>query len=641
MAATEASPSAAREALVVAADAYDDARLSALRAPARDAAELARVLGDPTIGDFRVDVSLNEPDHVVRRRLSQFFADRGRDDVLLLHISCHGLKDEDGTLYFASSNTLVEHLEATAIPSEFVNRQMTRSRSRRIVLLLDCCFGGAFARGMVHRAGDAVAIKEEFDGQGRVVLTASRAMEYAFEGETIEGDARPSIFTAAIVEGLETGAADRDRDSRVSVDELYDYVYDRVREATPHQTPSKWTFDVQGDLYVAHSPVAPEPEPEELPVELRAALESPFAYVRAGAAEELALLLAGTHAGYAATARAALEALVEDDSRRVSEAAARALGVEPPSPAAPEPPPPPAAGRPAPRAPARRRTTSASRLAVAAARAAQRRDAVALAGAALIALAYLRSAGWETAWRYATGFEEDIWLCWTPVDAYGAALLAAGAVLARRRGRAGREAVDGLLVAVGLLALAGALALGSSPAETKLLGAVGVTAIGALVVGSSGALGVLTRRAREIAVARGTFALGVAGALLGLAPLTVRVGDWQNSHLLGGISSIAEFPVAIEVIVAGVVAAAALLALAAAPRMRLHAAGALVGTGTLLALHMVGPVVHIVYWVNASALGWGGPLGIAGGVLLVTAGLRVLAAARERAPEAAPTLAAS
>src|SRR5262245_48714823 len=189
----EAQPAASvvRDALVVAADSYGDARLRALRAPAQDAQELARVLGDPEVGDFRVAVSLNEPDHVIRRQISDFFHDRGREDLLVLHISCHGLKDEDGTLYFASSNTSIDHLDATAVASEFVNRQMTRCRSRRIVLLLDCCFGGAFARGLVHRAGEAVAIKEEFEGQGRVVLTASRAMEYAFEGDQVEGEARP------------------------------------------------------------------------------------------------------------------------------------------------------------------------------------------------------------------------------------------------------------------------------------------------------------------------------------------------------------------------------------------------------------------------------------------------------------------
>ena len=37
----------------------------------------------------------------------------------------------------------------------------------------------------------------------------------------------------------------------VALDELYDYVYDRVRAVTPNQTPGKWTFGVQGDLYIA------------------------------------------------------------------------------------------------------------------------------------------------------------------------------------------------------------------------------------------------------------------------------------------------------------------------------------------------------------------------------------------------------
>jgi hypothetical protein len=651
-----AEPSVVRDALVVAADSYADARLRALRAPAQDAQELARVLGDSEIGDFRVAVSLNEPDHVVRRQISEFFHDRGREDLLVLHISCHGLKDEDGTLYFASSNTAVDHLDATAVPSEFVNRQMTRCRSRRIVLLLDCCFGGAFARGFVHRAGEAVAIKEEFEGQGRVVLTASRAMEYAFEGDQLAGEARPSIFTAAVVKGLETGKADRDGDGRISVDELYDYVYDQVREATPNQTPSKWTFDVHGDLYVAHNPAPAAIEPAELPVELQAAMESPFANVRAGAAEELALLLAGTHAGFAAAARIALEGLAEDDSRRVSEAAARALGWEPeprevvvertpepppPEPAAPAPAPAPAAARPrpeAPRQPARRRTTNASRLAILAARAARRQDALGLIGAALLVIAYFRPASWDTAWGFATEFNEDIWLTWGPVEAFGAALLAAGAVLARRRGRAGREPVDGLLLAVGLVLVFAAIALAMTPTEARLTGTVGLTALGALAIAASGALGVLTRRASETAPRRRTFALGAAGALLALAPLSVNTAEWSDSALIGGISSDWGVPVYLEVLLAGLLAIAALITLAVAPRLRLHAGGALIGIGVLLPLHLAGVAVHIVYFEGVNTLRWGCVLGAAGGLLLAATGTRVLAAARERAPEAAADL---
>jgi hypothetical protein len=114
---------------------------------------------------------------------------------------------------------------------------------------------------MTARAGSGVGIEEHFGGRGRAVITASSAMEYAFEGDELT-DTRavaPSVFTSALVEGLRTGEADRDQDGYVALDELYDYVYDKVREATPNQTPGKWTFGVQGELVIARRgrPVTP------------------------------------------------------------------------------------------------------------------------------------------------------------------------------------------------------------------------------------------------------------------------------------------------------------------------------------------------------------------------------------------------
>jgi hypothetical protein len=125
---------------------------------------------------------------------------------------------------------------------------MNRSRSRRVVLLLDCCYAGAFERGMTARAGTGVGIEERFGGRGRAVITASSAMEYAFEGDQLADahDPAPSVFTSAVVEGLRTGDADRDQDGQVALDELYDYVFDKVRAATPHQTPGKWTLVCRG-----------------------------------------------------------------------------------------------------------------------------------------------------------------------------------------------------------------------------------------------------------------------------------------------------------------------------------------------------------------------------------------------------------
>ncbi|GIE37036.1 hypothetical protein Ait01nite_100810 [Actinoplanes italicus] len=323
----EPGPGGGRYALIVASYAYDDPGLRRLHAPAHDAERLAGVLSDPAIGGFQVQSVINESGPVVNEAVEDFFADRTADDLLLCYFSGHGVKDPDGELFFAAASTKLHRLGATAVAADFVNRRMTRSRSRRIVLILDCCYAGAFGRGMVARAGSAIAIEDQFGGRGRAVITASSAMEYAFEGRQLAetGPGQPSVFTSALVAGLETGDADRDQDGYIGLDELYDYVYERVRRATPHQTPGKWTFDVQGDLYLARRS-RPVTTPARLQPELQEAIEHPLTGVRLGAVTELERLLRGRHAGTALAARLALDRLAEDDSRKVSAAATAALG---------------------------------------------------------------------------------------------------------------------------------------------------------------------------------------------------------------------------------------------------------------------------------------------------------------------------
>jgi hypothetical protein len=138
------------------------------------------------------------------------------------------------------------------------------------------------------------------------VITASSAMEYAFEGDQLASDAqpRPSVFTSALVEGLATGEADRNQDGWVSLDELYDYVFDKVREQNPHQTPSR-DVEMQGELLIARRS-RPVSTPAPLPPELMQAIDHPMAGIRTGAVQELARVLRSRHAGLALAARLAL-----------------------------------------------------------------------------------------------------------------------------------------------------------------------------------------------------------------------------------------------------------------------------------------------------------------------------------------------
>jgi hypothetical protein len=316
--------SGGRHALIVATACYDDPKLRQLRAPAADAERLAAVLAHPEKGSFEVEVLVDAQQGTVARRIASFFRDRRPDDLLLLHFSCHGVKDDRGELFLAAVDTEVDLLSATGISAAWLNDQITRTRSRRTVVLLDCCFSGSFPFGVHARAGTAVDAPEQLQGRGRAIITASSAMEYAYEGDQLTGQGEPSIFTEAVVEGLETGRADLDHDQLISVDDLYNYVFDRVTERASSQTPNKKS-ELEGPLYLAASSYRPEVPPATLDPELLARTEDRYAGIREGAAQELAELVRSKDPAVAIAARHALTPLLDDDSRRVASRAHAAL----------------------------------------------------------------------------------------------------------------------------------------------------------------------------------------------------------------------------------------------------------------------------------------------------------------------------
>jgi tetratricopeptide (TPR) repeat protein/Tol biopolymer transport system component len=314
-----------KSALIIANYRYEHPDLRQLVAPAQDAESLARVLADRALGGFEVRTVINEPHHRVNLEIESFCENRKRDDLLLIYFSGHGIKDADGQLYFATVDTqLSQHNVrcATAVSAYFVNEMMSRSRSRRQILLLDCCYSGAFKHGMLAKGGKRVGAGEQFEGQGRVVLTASDALQYSFEGGHVEGEGVRSVFTRTLVQGLETGEADLDRDGLFSLDEVYDYLYDRVSDEQPEQKPTKMGY-VEGRIFIGTNP---RPLAAELPPELQLSLDHSLAGVRVGAVQELERLLAAKSKGLVLAAQAALARLASgDDSLQVRAAAAKAL----------------------------------------------------------------------------------------------------------------------------------------------------------------------------------------------------------------------------------------------------------------------------------------------------------------------------
>lgn len=314
-------------ALIIGNDDYDDPKLADLKTPKADSKALANVLSDEKMGAFdQVTPVLNQSGEKIRRAISAFLTQKKPDDLVMVYFSGHGVLDSHGRLYLAAKDTQASLLTATGVPAAFVTDELDNCRSKRQVLILDCCHSGAFERGA---KGEQKAVTEatfEGTGFGRVVLTASDSTQVALEGDQVIPQTDMSLFTHFLFQGIATGEADLNSDGLITLDEWYDYAYTRVITQAPNQVPNKWSYRQQGDLVIARNPHAIKKAPE-LPLALIQALESSIASVREGGVRELGRILAGHDAGMAGLARAKLEEIQKsDDSRIVSAAAGKVLG---------------------------------------------------------------------------------------------------------------------------------------------------------------------------------------------------------------------------------------------------------------------------------------------------------------------------
>lgn len=242
-----------RLALIIANSEYGNPDISQLSSPIDDAKNLAEVLGDPNIGNFKLKTLINEPKDKTEEEIETFFVDSKHEDLLLLYISCHGIVDKRGHLYFAAFNTKPKLLQSTAISDRFLDSIMHSSRSRQQILLLDCCYSGAFARGLTVKGDNNVGLGERFKAEGRIILTSSNSWQCSYEGDKINGTDVGSIFTTTIVDGLKTGKADTNRDGKIYVDELYEYIRGKF-ELKSLQEPQIISFGAPGNILLAKNP---------------------------------------------------------------------------------------------------------------------------------------------------------------------------------------------------------------------------------------------------------------------------------------------------------------------------------------------------------------------------------------------------
>lgn len=244
----------AKVALLIGVSEYEPG-LNPLPAAAKDVEAMQRVLRHPEIGSFdQVILLINPERQAMEEAIYALFASRTKEDLLLLFFSGHGIKDDSGNLFLATTKTRKDQgklVQPTAVAASVVQDMMNRSRSKRQVVILDCCFSGAFAEGMKAKDDGSVPIKQQLGGEGRAVLTSSTSTQYSFEQQGSE----LSTYTRYLVEGIETGVADSDGDGAVSVDELHEYAKKKVQEAAPAQQPEIYPIKEGHKILLAKAPI--------------------------------------------------------------------------------------------------------------------------------------------------------------------------------------------------------------------------------------------------------------------------------------------------------------------------------------------------------------------------------------------------
>lgn len=243
-------------ALLVGVSQYSDKSIPPLTVAAQDAQDFAGFLESQkeVFKATKVTLLLNREatKAALERYLFYELKKAGKNDAVFLFLSGHGAIDPKHAdqFYFLTYDADPDALEATAVNMTGL-RFLKQLDCPRVVLVADACHAGGFSK---WRTKAAVAPIKKFvsdfsSSSGRVIVTSSRSDEYSLEMPKM----RNSLFTHYFLHGLK-GAADRNNDGVVTINEAYNYVYDRTKTESEGAQHPQFEGTVEGVFPLAITP---------------------------------------------------------------------------------------------------------------------------------------------------------------------------------------------------------------------------------------------------------------------------------------------------------------------------------------------------------------------------------------------------
>ncbi len=225
--------------LAVGVDQYADPDIPDLKLAGHDATRFAKAVGaigqDVAVASERILGDADGTRAGVLAALKQTIAETAKGETIVLFFAGHGIRDDDGTYYLATSDTNLDDMAGSALSWNDIAAVLA-DKPERIAVFLDTCHSGAAGTGAFATNDSATKSLLERIPSGIVVFSASKGRELSEESKSFGG----GIFTSALLDVIQRkrDAYDRNHDGAIEISELYRGVKGEVAGRTGgRQTP--------------------------------------------------------------------------------------------------------------------------------------------------------------------------------------------------------------------------------------------------------------------------------------------------------------------------------------------------------------------------------------------------------------------
>ena len=212
-------------AVIVGVSSYD--HMPVLKYPDDDAYRIYAFLKSPEGGaldDEQIRILIDEDATKLKitQTMREVFWKAGPNDLVFLYFSGHGLKGAFLPIDFDGASNKLYHEEVNAI--------LSKSKAKLKLCIADACHSGSLLAmrdgkypSALHTYYESLARSQP----GTALIMSSKSDETSLESSGL----RQGVFSHFLIRGLK-GEADNDQNKVITIQELFDFVYSRVRSYT-------------------------------------------------------------------------------------------------------------------------------------------------------------------------------------------------------------------------------------------------------------------------------------------------------------------------------------------------------------------------------------------------------------------------